>query len=268
MRALYWTIIALLGLGSLSIGQTVTTPPSAALACAYSSSPPSPVSGQFYFVQCDSTGHLITSSSGGGSGTVTSVGWTGGIVSVATPTTTPAFTIAGTSGGIPYFASTSTWASSSLLTANAIMIGGGAATAPSTTTTGAGVLTALGDAPNTTGGFVTFGTTQPAPLTIGTSGSITGSYGYYVCTSTCSITLPAPAAGDQFCIRNDSAATTVITIAAITSVQFERTTFNGYGTATTGTMVSGGALGDKICLVGRDATHYLVGTYIGTWTNS
>jgi hypothetical protein len=42
-------------------------------------------------------------------GTVTSVSFTGGLISVATATTTPAFTVAGTSGGIPYFSSTSTW---------------------------------------------------------------------------------------------------------------------------------------------------------------
>ena len=64
------------------------------------------------------------------SGTVTSVSWTGGIVSVATPTTTPAFTIAGTSGGIPYFSSGTTWASSGVLTANRLVLGGGAGAAP------------------------------------------------------------------------------------------------------------------------------------------
>ena len=64
-------------------------------------------------------------------GTVTSVGWTGGIVSIATATTTPAFTIAGTSGGIPYFSSASTWATSAALTANAIVLGGGAGASPS-----------------------------------------------------------------------------------------------------------------------------------------
>jgi hypothetical protein len=63
-------------------------------------------------------------------GTVTSVSWTGGIVSVATPTTTPAFTIAGTSGGIPYFSSGTAWASSSVLTASRIVLGGGAGAAP------------------------------------------------------------------------------------------------------------------------------------------
>lgn len=63
-------------------------------------------------------------------GTVTSVGWTGGLVSVANPTSTPAFTVAGTSGGVPYFSSASTWASSGALTANLPVIGGGAGAAP------------------------------------------------------------------------------------------------------------------------------------------
>lgn len=63
-------------------------------------------------------------------GTVTSVGWTGGLISIATPTTTPAFTIAGTSGGLPYFSSASTWASSAALTVNMPILGGGAGAAP------------------------------------------------------------------------------------------------------------------------------------------
>lgn len=90
-----------------------------------------------------------------GNGTVTSVSWTGGIVSVATETTTPAFTIAGTSGGIPYFSSGTTWASSAALASNALVIGGGAGNAPSTTTTGTGVITAIGNSINATGGLVT-----------------------------------------------------------------------------------------------------------------
>lgn len=88
-------------------------------------------------------------------GTVTSVSWTGGIVSIANPTTTPAFTIAGTSGGIPYFSSGTTWASSAALAANALVIGGGAGAAPATTTTGTGVVTALGNNANSASGFVT-----------------------------------------------------------------------------------------------------------------
>jgi hypothetical protein len=73
---------------------------------------------------------------GAGAGTVTSVGqsFTGGLISVAgSPITTSgtlALTVAGTSGGIPYFSSASAWASSGALTANALMLGGGAGAAP------------------------------------------------------------------------------------------------------------------------------------------
>lgn len=62
---------------------------------------------------------------------------------------------AGTSGGIPAFTATGTIGSSALLAANALMVGGGAGVAPSTITTGAGVLTALSIAPNAAGGFST-----------------------------------------------------------------------------------------------------------------
>ncbi len=115
----------------------------------------------------DSTG------GGGGSGTVTSVGWTGGLVSVATATTTPAFTVAGTSGGIPYFSSSSTWASSAALAANAIVIGGGAGTTPATTTTGTGVVTALGVNTGSAGAFVVNGGALGTPSS-GTGTNITG----------------------------------------------------------------------------------------------
>jgi len=67
---------------------------------------------------------------GSGGGTVTSVSFTGGLISVANPTTTPAFTVAGTSGGIPYFSGAATWASSGALTQHAIVLGGGAGATP------------------------------------------------------------------------------------------------------------------------------------------
>lgn len=68
---------------------------------------------------------------------------------------------AGTSGGVPYFSASNTIASSAALASNAIVIGGGAGVAPSTTTTGTGVLTAVGNAVNTANGIVT----QTATLT-------------------------------------------------------------------------------------------------------
>lgn len=109
----------------------------------------------------------------GGTGTVTTVGFTGGLISVANPTTTPALTVAGTSGGIPYFASSSTWASSAALAANALVIGGGAGSAPATTTTGTGVITALGVNIGSAGAVVTFNGAGGTPSSM-TGTNITG----------------------------------------------------------------------------------------------
>jgi hypothetical protein len=98
-----------------------------------------------------------------GTGTVTSVAqsFTGGIVSVAgSPITTSgtlALTVAGTSGGVPYFSGTNTWASSAVLTNNALMIGGGAGFAPATIATGTGVVGALGTNVGSAGAFVVNG---------------------------------------------------------------------------------------------------------------
>ena len=125
-----------------------------------------------------------------GTGTVTSVAqsFTGGLISVSgspiTGSGTLALTVAGTSGGIPYFSSASTWASSGALTANALMIGGGAGSAPSTTTTGSGILTFLGTPSSanlasaitdeTGSGALMFGT-DPS-LTISSPGTTTVGY--------------------------------------------------------------------------------------------
>lgn len=82
-------------------------------------------------VEIDASGNHIQSAAGcGGSGSVTSVSFTGGLIAVGTPTTTPALTVAGTSGGIPYFSGASTWASSAALTVSEPVIGGGVGAAP------------------------------------------------------------------------------------------------------------------------------------------
>lgn len=67
---------------------------------------------------------------GGGSGTVTSVSVSTGLLSVANPTTAPDISIAGTSGGVPYFSNSTTLASSAALDAGALVVGGGAGGAP------------------------------------------------------------------------------------------------------------------------------------------
>ena len=120
-----------------------------------------------------------TLSATGSGGTVTSVAqsFTGGLISVAgSPITTSgtlALTVAGTSGGIPYFSSASTWATSAALTASALVVGGGAGAAPATITTGTGVVTALGVAVGSAGAFVVNGGALGTPSS-GTVTNLTG----------------------------------------------------------------------------------------------
>jgi hypothetical protein len=91
------------------------------------------------FVLTVSTGAPVWAAASSG---VTSVAqsFTGGIVSVGgSPITTSgtlALTVAGTSGGVPYFSSGTTWASSAALTQYGIVYGGGAGAAPVATAAG------------------------------------------------------------------------------------------------------------------------------------
>lgn len=59
-------LLALFLLVSPALAQTVTDPTPIALVCAYNSVIPAPTSGQYAFVQCDSTGKLITAGGSGG----------------------------------------------------------------------------------------------------------------------------------------------------------------------------------------------------------
>lgn len=107
----------------------------------------------------------------------------------------------------------------------------------------------------------------PTPLTAGSSVTLAAPRQYFVCTTTCTITVPVPAAGYEFCVLNDDNVATVITLSAIgSSARYENTARTAYGTAGTGTFVSGGAVGDKVCLLGRDSTHYLTASFNGSWT--
>jgi hypothetical protein len=120
-----------------------------------------------------------TLSATGAGGTVTSVAqsFTGGLISVSgSPITTSgtlALTVAGTSGGIPYFSSGSTWASSAALAAGSLVLGGGAGATPATTATGTGVVTALGVNTGTAGAFVVNGGALGTPSS-GTVTNLTG----------------------------------------------------------------------------------------------
>jgi len=80
---------------------------------------------------------------------------------------------AGTSGGVLYYSATGTLASSAALAASSLVVGGGAGVAPSTVTTGTGVVTALGVNTGSAGAFVVNGGALGTPSS-GTLTSCTG----------------------------------------------------------------------------------------------
>jgi len=82
---------------------------------------------------------------------------------------------AGTSGGILAYTATGTLASSTLLAANALVIGGGAGVAPSTTTTGTGILTFLGTPSSANLAAAVTDETGSGALVFGTSPTFTTS---------------------------------------------------------------------------------------------
>jgi hypothetical protein len=79
----------------------------------------------------------------------------------------------GTSGGVLFYSATGTLASSGALAANSLVVGGGAGVSPSTTTTGTGVVTALGVNTGTAGAFVVNGGALGTPSS-GTVTNLTG----------------------------------------------------------------------------------------------
>ena len=164
-----------------------------------------------------------------GDGTVTSVAqsFTGGLISVSgspvTSSGTLALTVAGTSGGIPYFSSASTWASSGALTANALVIGGGAGVAPSTTTTGTGVVTALGVNVGTAGAFVVNGGALGTP----SSGTVTNLTGTASININGTVGSTTPAAGAFTTLSATGAATFSAGSAAAPAITTSGDTNNG-----------------------------------------
>jgi len=105
------------------------------------------------------------------------------------------------------------------------------------------------------------------PTSAGTSVSLAGPRQNFYCTGTCTVTPPVPVAGYQFCILNDNNVSTAITLAALgSSAMYENTARTAYGTAGTGTLVATAVVGNAICLLGRDSTHYSTVSFTGTWT--
>jgi hypothetical protein len=149
----------------------------------------------------------------------------------------------GTSGGVLYYSASGTLASSSALSSNALVIGGGAGVAPSTTTTGAGILTFLGTPSSAnlaaavtdetgTGSLVfstapTFGTN----ITVGTASSSTGI-----------VNLKGTTSGTVSLSVADAAGTWTMKLPASGGTNGQALTTNGSG-VTSWTTITGGATG-------------------------
>lgn len=255
-----------------------------------------PASGKYnLFLNSADSDQLYKKSSAGVStlvvsaGTVTSVAqsFTGGLISVAgSPVTTSgtlALTVAGTSGGVPYFSSASTWASSAALAANSIVIGGGAGVAPSTITTGTGVVTALGVNVGSAGSFIVNGGALGSPSSAGTmpaftlGGTISGGgnqinnviigtsnplAGFFTTLSgTSSITLgTASTTVGSIILHNATNANTITIQSGVTSASYSLTlptaqgaastvlTNNGSGVLSWAAASGGSGVGDKLFL--------------------
>lgn len=221
-------------------------------------------------ITSDGTNWLVQA---GGSGTPSFTAITSGTNTTATMTVGSGASLAAAGSG----SITATAAPASGLTGQVSGANGGtgANNGTSTITVGgnvtfSGAYTFTGTlAGNTNVTFPTSGTlaTTVVPLSTGTSGSLPSGSGFYVCTSTCTVTPPVPAAGYQYCVYNADNVSTVITLAALgSSARYENTARTAYGTAGTGTLVSGGAVGDAVCIVGLDSTHYLTVYAKNTWT--
>ena len=191
-------------------------------------------------------------------GTAALVAWNGvDFVTVSVMATTGILPVAnggtgltsGTSGGVLAFTAAGTLASSGALAANALVIGGGAGVAPSTTTTGTGVLTFLGTPSSanlatavtdeTGSGSLVFGTSPTvnnptvtnytesvvAIGTVTTASTLALTNGTVqtatlTASTACTFTMPTATAGKSFVLLLKQAASTGNGTATFTSVKW------------------------------------------------
>lgn len=111
----------------------------------------------------------------------------------------------------------------------------------------------------------------PPSTTISTSGPVadpggSSAYQFNNASGVLTFNLAAGVAGYQRCYRNATGKSGAITIAVTTSNSIDLSGVNG--TTTTGTLVSGGALGDSVCLVSDTANHWYAFASSGVWVNN
>jgi hypothetical protein len=108
------------------------------------------------------------------------------------------------------------------------------------------------------------GVVPPVAGVLGSTRTVTNQSEIVICTALCTVNLLVPQFGTQFCVQNDDNVSTQIFIMPPTGVQIENTARTSYKSPSL-PLASGGAIGDQLCLVGKDSTHYNVFTFIGTW---
>lgn len=116
----------------------------------------------------------------------------------------------------------------------------------------------------------------PITVTTGATATLGGTYssGYTIneeatAATAITYTLPTAAAGKQYCVSNayNGAAATTGTLELLTSASGQFIIYtDGTLSATGGFVQSGGAAADAACVVGVDATHWLLYVSRGTWT--
>ena len=172
--------------------RSTTIQSSASASAAWTLTLPVSAGSSTNVLSTDGTG--VTSWVAASVGTVTSVGLTvatgaGGILSNSGSTSpitgsgTYTLAVTGTQGGIPYFSSTTAWASSGALTLNGVVYGGGAGASPASTaagTTGQVLIATTSAAPSWGQVSLTAGVTGSLPIGNGGTGQTTTALGTIV----------------------------------------------------------------------------------------
>ena len=157
-------------------------------------------------------------------------------------------------GGVLYTCQNGTWAQ--------VSGGGGSSLAPFTTDGTNVVLPS---------GTLSVGQALLVPVATPTSGPVTVSaWGFYFNNASGALTFNLPVVtaatvGAQYCFRNFTGKSGAITLKAPASTYFD---VNGANGSVTGTLVSGGALGDSACVVSISTTQYMAYPGTGSWTNN
>lgn len=192
------------------------------------------VSGEKATVTWNGTDYVKIATTTSGTGSVTSVAqsFTGGLIAVGgspiTSSGTLALTVAGTSGGIPYFSSGTAWATSAALTQYGVVYGGGAGASPAATAAGTTTTVLHGNA----AGAPTFGAVS---LTADVSGTLPIANG-----GTAAVSAPAAMANLMgFTSTATAAGTTTLTNTSSYYQQFTGATTQIVKLPVTSTLVTG-----------------------------